>query len=99
VGDGGLSAVSDAGPIIHLAEIDCLGLLSILNHLHVPDAVWMETVGRDRVSPETVLGLENVRRHSLPQPEVARFVERNNLEALHDGEREGVLWGGAMAVS
>lgn len=52
MGDGGLVAVTDAGPIIHLTDVGCLGLLSIFEHLHVPDAVWLETVGQGRASRE-----------------------------------------------
>jgi hypothetical protein len=29
-----------AGPLIHLAEADCLILLEIFRELHVPEAVW-----------------------------------------------------------
>jgi hypothetical protein len=37
VGSGQLAAVVDTGPLIHLAEIDCLPLLSIFEELHVLD--------------------------------------------------------------
>lgn len=35
-------AVADAGPIIHLAEIDSLELLSVLDRLYVPETVYEE---------------------------------------------------------
>jgi predicted nucleic acid-binding protein len=35
-------AVSDAGPLIHLAAIDSLDLLSVVDTLLVPDTVWAE---------------------------------------------------------
>lgn len=45
MGTGELSiAVADAGPLIHLTEIGCLPLLRIFDALHIPDAVWSETV-------------------------------------------------------
>jgi len=37
-----LAAVSDAGPLIHLAEIDSLELLSTFDTLLVPEAVYSE---------------------------------------------------------
>jgi predicted nucleic acid-binding protein len=36
------NVVLDAGPIIHLNELDCLNLLSDFNRLMVPMAVWEE---------------------------------------------------------
>lgn len=35
-------AVSDTGPLIHLAEIDSLGLLSIFDQLYIPETVHEE---------------------------------------------------------
>ena len=37
-----LAAVSDAGPLIHLAEIDSVELLSTFDTLLVPEAVYRE---------------------------------------------------------
>jgi predicted nucleic acid-binding protein len=37
-----LAAVSDAGPLIHLAEIDSLELLSTFEKLLIPEAVYRE---------------------------------------------------------
>ncbi len=34
--------VCDAGPIIHLEELDCLNLLADFREVLVPDAVWLE---------------------------------------------------------
>lgn len=56
-------AVADAGPLIHLAEIDSLGLLSVLDQLYVPATVFeelqaggvpsgMNELAYERVSPE-----------------------------------------------
>lgn len=81
-------AVADAGPLIHLNEIGCFSLLRIFETLHIPDAVWSETVGQARVSQADILGLGNVQQHSLPQEDVAQFIQENNLEDLHTGERE-----------
>jgi predicted nucleic acid-binding protein len=81
-------AVADAGPLIHLNEIGCFSLLRTFETLHIPDAVWSETVGQARVSQADVLGLGNVQQHSLPQEDVAQFIQKNGLEDLHAGERE-----------
>lgn len=35
-------AVADAGPLVHLAEIDSLQLLAALDQLHVPETVYEE---------------------------------------------------------
>jgi predicted nucleic acid-binding protein len=84
------AAITDAGPLIHLAEIGCLSLLRIFQMLHVPDAVWQETVGRGRVSGTSILQLENVNRHTLPNTSIARFVQKNDLSELHSGEQESL---------
>ncbi|MCK5507824.1 MAG: hypothetical protein KAI50_04820 [Desulfobacterales bacterium] len=49
-----ISAVSDSGPLIHLSEINFLSILSIFKGLHVPDAVWIETVVKERISERYV---------------------------------------------
>jgi predicted nucleic acid-binding protein len=88
VGRGRLTAVTDAGPLIHLTEIGCLHILSIFGNLHVPDAVWSETVECARTSGEDLLTLSKVERHKIPQNDITRFVEKNNLKDLHSGECE-----------
>jgi hypothetical protein len=40
MGPGRLAAVADTGPLIHLAEVDCLPLLSIFEVRNVPEGVW-----------------------------------------------------------
>jgi predicted nucleic acid-binding protein len=83
-------AVADAGPLIHLTEIGCLYLLAIFDALHVPDAVWRETVGSGRVPEDALLGLGTVQRHTVPRTKLMRFTRANGLEAIHDGERESL---------
>ena len=39
---GARIAVADAGPLIHLDELDCLGLLTDFIEVRVPVAVWRE---------------------------------------------------------
>jgi hypothetical protein len=56
VGHGKLrTAVSDSGPLIHLAEIGCLRLLRIFDTLCIPHAVWLETVAQNRVSQDDLV--------------------------------------------
>lgn len=82
------AAVADAGPLIHLTEIRCFWLLKIFEALHIPDAVWSETVRQNRVPRVDVSRLNNVHQHTLPQGEVTRFVQENGLADLHAGECE-----------
>ncbi|MBT9166454.1 MAG: hypothetical protein DDT25_01139 [Chloroflexi bacterium] len=81
-------AVADAGPLLHLNEIGCFSLLRFFETLHIPDAVWSETVGQVKALPADLLSLGNVQQHTLPQEDVTRFIRKNGLENLHAGERE-----------
>lgn len=88
MGTGGISAVSDAGPLIHLVEIDCLSLLCVFENVHIPHAVWSETVEQGRVRLTEISKLSHVQQQALDQAELARFVEENSLKGLHVGECE-----------
>lgn len=88
MGRGRLAAVTDAGPLIHLAEIGCLQILSVFGTLHVPGAVWRETVECGRTAGEDLLKLSKVERHNIAPSDITRFVEKNNLKELHSGECE-----------
>ena len=88
MGSGEVAAVCDTGPLIHLAEIDGLGLLSIFGSLHIPQAVWLEVARQGETSPSEILVLGNVQRHSPRAAEVKRSIKENDLESLHLGERE-----------
>lgn len=80
-------AIADAGPLIHLREIGALHFLRLLEALHIPDAVWAETVGQGRVSDAELVQLGNVKRHSFGVERIAAFVEEQDLTHLHTGER------------
>jgi predicted nucleic acid-binding protein len=87
VGSARLAAVSDTGPLIHLAEIGCLALLTIFEELHIPEGVWLEA---DR--PSTIrTDLTFAKRHVLPRDEINRFTADHGLEKLQAGERESLL--------
>ncbi len=36
--------VADAGPLIHLDELNCLSLLADFHEVHVPETVWAEVL-------------------------------------------------------
>lgn len=83
-------AVTDAGPLIHLAEIDSLALLLIFDALHVPDAVWLECIRPGRVPEEALQRLTNLQHHFLESAEVSEFVVGQNLTQLDVGEQEAL---------
>lgn len=69
------AAVADAGPLIHLAEIDTLSLLRIFERLYIPQAVWSETVDQDRVAQTNLLELDNIEKQPVPRVEVDQFIK------------------------
>ena len=83
-------AVADAGPLIHLGEIGCLGLLRLFDALHVPEAVWSESVQPGRAEAGALLALGTIRRHQLTPSDVARFIDENRLGYLQAGECEAL---------
>ena len=87
MGDGDLIAVSDAGPLIHLAEANGLPLLDVFARLHVPETVWSE-VARQQIAGADLSTIGNIQRLALSRTEVAKFVGENHLEELHLGEQE-----------
>jgi len=78
VGDGELKAALDAGPLIHLTEINCLRFLNSFDALYVPDAVWLETVAQSRISLTDLTNLKNIQRHSLAESEVEQLRQLPN---------------------
>src|SRR3989304_3238928 len=88
MGPGGIgAAVTGAGPLIHLAEIGALRLLRVFDQIHIPAAVWGETVEAARVSAADLAPL-SIQRHTLQLSEVQPFVQARRLESLHAGEAE-----------
>ena len=87
MGPGRLAAVADTGPLIHLAEVGCLTLLSIFEGLYIPEGVWREA---DR--PAAIReALHFAHRHTLAIEEVEKFTADHGLEKLQAGERESLL--------
>lgn len=88
MGASQLEAVADAGPLIHLTEIGQLNALNIFGQIHIPDAVWSETVNLGRVAADNLYELKNITRYTLAQQAVTTFVADNNFTHLHAGECE-----------
>lgn len=82
--------MADAGPLIHLSEINALFLLRLFEMLHIPQTVWLETVGQGRVAQADLVELNNLKNEKSTETEVARFVRDNDLEGLHRGECESL---------
>ena len=86
MGEGKLNqAVVDSGPVIHLSEIEALPLLRIFSALHLPDAVWSETVERGRVASSALLGLPSMQRHTLSQRMSLDLCERTIWKNCRQG--------------
>jgi len=94
VGTGRLAAVADTGPLIHLAEIGRLDLLSIFEELHIPEGVWQEADRPSAIREQ----LTSAKRHALDQDAVTRFTAQHRLSKLQAGERESLLLCSELAV-
>src|SRR5947209_3802215 len=82
--NAGTIVVCDAGPLIHLDEMDCIDLLRLFANVLIPETVWIE-VQRHRPA---VLRRRRVRLHRIevipdPQP---RLVNLITSLALDPGE-------------
>ncbi|HZQ07888.1 MAG TPA: DNA-binding protein [Anaerolineae bacterium] len=81
------SAVLDAGPLIHLAELDVLDALSNFDSLYVPDAVWDEVATHQpQILKAPGLPIERVSISTL-SPELqtlaqALALDRGEIQAL-----------------
>ena len=82
-----MRVVADAGPIIHLDELDCIGLLDDFGEILVPSVVWAE-VSRHRPSAlGRICRSGRSARPSRPTPRPGRVSRALNL---HVGEREAL---------
>ena len=80
--------VCDAGPLIHLDELGCIGLLADFPRILVTDAVWHEvSQHRPTALTQTIVGLA---RTSAPQPMSAELETLSRLLGLHRGEKEAL---------
>ncbi|CAG0947621.1 hypothetical protein ANRL1_04345 [Anaerolineae bacterium] len=99
MGDGNLIAVSDAGPLIHLAEVNCLAFLDLFTRLHIPELVWSEIIRQPQITNTDFTMVSNIQRHDLSRAAVAEFVAENRLKELHSGEQECLCLGRQIGVS
>jgi predicted nucleic acid-binding protein len=75
-------AVADAGPLIHLHEVDALDQLGLFETLLVPKVVWQEATTAGRVPAAALRRLESVRQVDDPPAEQAV-----SFDLLDAGER------------
>lgn len=52
--------IADAGPVIHLDELDCLYLLADFGRVIIPETVWMEV---QRHRPLALASVEEILIH------------------------------------
>jgi predicted nucleic acid-binding protein len=80
--------VADAGPLIHLDELNALDVLSDYAAVFVPNAVWLEVLHH---RPQA-LQRENVNliRQLRPTPS-AKINAMAAIYTLHNGEREALM--------
>lgn len=95
MGPGGLAAVADTGPLIHLAEIDCLHLLALFAPLHIPVGVWLEAERPATIRQNVTFATQ----HVLQQEEVTAFTAKYGLDRLQPAERESLLLCSKLSVS
>lgn len=81
-------AVADAGPLIHLAEIDCLSLLRIFEFVLIPSTVWSEVIASGQVAENVLSKFDSWQQHEISTTEISIFTEEYKLQELHIGERE-----------
>lgn len=85
------SAVADAGPILHLFEIDSIALLRVFEKVLIPEAVWDETVGRSRIPAKSLTTLDCVSRIPIPTDDFHNFLAAKALSHLQRGETEALF--------
>ncbi len=64
-----LLVVCDAGPLIHLDQLDCLDLLADFSRIVVPDVVWREVEHhRPTALDQKTIRLERLTPHEKLRP-------------------------------
>lgn len=76
--------VCDAGPLIHLDQLDCLDLLADFSQVVVPDVVWREVEHhRPTALDQKTIHLERLKPRKEPS---AELISLHRLLSLHAGE-------------
>lgn len=78
--------IADAGPLIHLDELGCIGLLADFPEIRVPETVWLE-VQQHRPQAFEAPQIRWVRCSAAPSSRVDALT---TLYTLHAGEREAL---------
>ena len=79
-----IEAVADAGPLIHLHEINAIDLLKIFSVVHIPERVGDEVRATILTDLYEQVGIS--KKHHVGRNDLAAFVQQNQLEGLHAGE-------------
>jgi predicted nucleic acid-binding protein len=80
--------VCDAGPIIHLDEVDCLDLLAEFAEVLIPDAVWIEI---QRHRPTSLISPTAKFLRVIPNTPLTEELQTlSRLFALHAGELQAL---------
>ena len=74
--------VSDAGPLIHLDELECLDLLDDISPVLVPELVFQESRRhRQKLQLELIPGLRIVPVNHIPSPRLSVLVKTLDLDS------------------
>ena len=79
--------VADAGPIIHLDELDCLDILCDFAQVSVPEAVWQEI---DYHRPRSLETFSALFVRASPRTASPLVTALTPLYTLHRGEQEAL---------
>ncbi|HWP55186.1 MAG TPA: hypothetical protein VN476_13735 [Pyrinomonadaceae bacterium] len=83
-----LLVVCDAGPLIHLDELNCLDLLADFSRVVVPDVVWREVeLHRPTALDQKTIRLARFKPREEPSAELTSL---HRLLALHSGELQAL---------
>jgi predicted nucleic acid-binding protein len=83
-----LTALSDAGPVIHLDELGCLELLADFEEIIIPPSVWTEV---DFHRPGLFSSELNLTRYPAIIEDNGALRTLFSLFNLHQGEQESIL--------
>lgn len=84
------SIVCDAGPLIHLDELDCLDLLSDFSKIFIPDAVLQEIkFHRPQVLQNSQFSFEQITINQIQHIELETLIASLSL---HEGEQEALAY-------
>jgi predicted nucleic acid-binding protein len=87
VDENRLVVVADAGPIIHLDELDCLNVLADFEKVYVPNAVWQEVLNHQPRAMDVFSALFVRQSQVKTSPLVTALTP---LYTLHSGEQEAL---------